>query len=412
MNHHILDNMQLDISSMLDLTTNDTNKRLRTSSVSRPSLGQPDKILRVDVPITHPDTADIIVSLVSETDNMPAAQQTASLNTCTAFDTVQTNDNTVDSVNQTTTTNAIATSTVAATRHTIITNPASALNLFETTNHSTITTNAIPATNSSNSFTANNNTIQPAPHTGYQALIDTSIQPPTTLYTRFAPLPSQTAAASLAVNTSSYNCTANITAPTRYNSAPSHNQSAGLPFSTGQQLNASNLNNIQNLQPRLAVSIKWFYLTRFEPYETERNVINFIANQANCDPGLINCLKLVQNQRRNDRPLSFVSFKINVPSVIEPLIMLPTFWPAGITISPFVERAPRNRRSAGYFNSLGGRAAPDRSIPSTPKPFLAQNRRETRLLQASRQPASPRYFQRSPRFAAPPPLRPSRGTLV
>ena len=84
-----------------------------------------------------------------------------------------------------------------------------------------------------------------------------------------------------------------------------------------------------------SMPLKWFYLTRFQPHETTENIVSFVSSKTKCDPSSINCIKLVRENRNNNIPLTYISFKLSVPSVIEALITSPHFWPAGISINPF-----------------------------------------------------------------------------
>ncbi|XP_058840081.1 mucin-2-like, partial [Topomyia yanbarensis] len=64
-----LDDLQFNISNLYESLIDDNNKRPRTSSTSRPSLSQPDKIPRVDVPISSPSATNIIASSVSDSNS-------------------------------------------------------------------------------------------------------------------------------------------------------------------------------------------------------------------------------------------------------------------------------------------------------------------------------------------------------
>lgn len=102
--------------------------------------------------------------------------------------------------------------------------------------------------------------------------------------------------------------------------------------------------------PTLAtIAIKndnWFYITRFQPHETEDNVVRYIAHHANCDSNQIACQKLVRLSD-DSRPLTFLSFKINVPKQIEQVVLSGGFWPAGVSIAPFLDRRSNSRKPIG-----------------------------------------------------------------
>lgn len=109
----------------------------------------------------------------------------------------------------------------------------------------------------------------------------------------------------------------------------------------------------------------WYYVTRFQPHESEANVISYIAHHTNCDASQIVCHKLV---RSNDdsRPISFLSFKINVPQNVEQIILSDGFWPTGVSITPFLDRRSNIRKPIGA-------RLPFRSKPSTPTTKHFQN---------------------------------------
>ncbi|XP_058822642.1 uncharacterized protein LOC131684098 [Topomyia yanbarensis] len=96
-----------------------------------------------------------------------------------------------------------------------------------------------------------------------------------------------------------------------------------------QSLSIPNCNLIERSEtltiPTLSVappiiSRKWFYVTRFQPNETANNLILYIVSKSRCDSNLIFCVKLVRQDREQERPLSYVSFKISVPTTLEGLL--------------------------------------------------------------------------------------------
>ena len=62
----MIDTFQANISNLFDSILGEGNKRARTSSLSRPSLHQPDKIARVDVPVSPTVTSIITNSTISD----------------------------------------------------------------------------------------------------------------------------------------------------------------------------------------------------------------------------------------------------------------------------------------------------------------------------------------------------------
>lgn len=65
-------------------------------------------------------------------------------------------------------------------------------------------------------------------------------------------------------------------------------------------------------------------------------MIRYICDKTDCDPALILCQKLVRRNRNSSRPLTFLSFKLNVPESLENIVTVASFWPTGITIKPFL----------------------------------------------------------------------------
>lgn len=144
-----------------------------------------------------------------------------------------------------------------------------------------------------------------------------------------------------------------------------HNVPNHQPNTQVSQMNIATQNSVGNVNysrntpiqpttvPSLSVApastpFKWYYLTRFQPYETQQNIVSFIVSKTNCDPSLISCHKLVRSNRDENIPLTFVSFKISVPAEIEAFITAPHFWPVGVSIKPF---AVRNESSSQHFLS-------------------------------------------------------------
>lgn len=109
--------------------------------------------------------------------------------------------------------------------------------------------------------------------------------------------------------------------------------------------NTNYVNDTHTPTPTLSIApsakpVNWFYITRFMPNETCENIIMFISKKCNCNQSLIRCHKLLRQDRDDTRPLSFLSFKLNVPESLESVITSKHFWPNGVSISPFLKRSP------------------------------------------------------------------------
>uniref|UniRef100_A0A8D8CRF8 (northern house mosquito) hypothetical protein n=1 Tax=Culex pipiens TaxID=7175 RepID=A0A8D8CRF8_CULPI len=85
---------------------------------------------------------------------------------------------------------------------------------------------------------------------------------------------------------------------------------------------------------------------------------------------LIVCQKLVRKNRNANRPLTFLSFKLNVPESIENRITAADFWPEEVTIKPFlVNRQPPQQTGPPLTNlNQQNNHMPIRSSPRTVTP--------------------------------------------
>lgn len=134
------------------------------------------------------------------------------------------------------------------------------------------------------------------------------------------------------------------TPPTSYSSVTGATIVAGVNLRPNNH-NLQHNNSLAPCIPTLSIAppmkqAKWFYITRFLPIETCENIIRFISGKCNCEPSLIRCHKLLRRNSKDMRPLSFLSFKINVPEFLEDSITSSHFWPKGVSISPFLDRTP------------------------------------------------------------------------
>lgn len=92
-----------------------------------------------------------------------------------------------------------------------------------------------------------------------------------------------------------------------------------------------------------SVAIKQLYVRPFESSTSAEQVALYISNKTGWNSNSFNCQRLAPSTRRNNRPLSFVSFKISVidhPSFVE-LISSSSFWPDFVTVEPFEQRKRR-----------------------------------------------------------------------
>lgn len=53
----------------------------------------------------------------------------------------------------------------------------------------------------------------------------------------------------------------------------------------------------------------------------------------------------MRDNRDDNMPLTFISFKISVPVAIEAIVSAPHFWPTGVSIKPFSARVSSNNQN-------------------------------------------------------------------
>lgn len=312
-----INNMQLEFSKVFNSfvdaadhpTDVNTNKRNRTSSCSSSCLApRIEKRIRVDASV---DTSDLL-SCVNAPEHISPGNISTSI--CPAEARQDSTPLIRESIVQTTTTTspALVNTTVIQPKESAVNdNPA----------------NAVAASVSSQ----------------YRNSVSQRMQPNTASAYRTQP------ASSTSVNAVTRDASS-ITHQTnefRPRNSPNNRQAVSNIASTPQlavNLPYNNTNNtVVPTLPTLSIAppmtAKSFYITRFLPHETCENIKMFIALKCNCDPSLIQCFKLVRQKRENERPLSFLSFKIYVPEALESSITSSHFWPKGVTISPFLERS-------------------------------------------------------------------------
>ncbi|XP_058457040.1 uncharacterized protein LOC131434390 [Malaya genurostris] len=189
--------------------------------------------------------------------------------------------------------------------------------------------------------------------------INTCFQPPTFptgYHNRTVPHPPPTATTATVISTNAHaSCTpvlsnglstTNFTLPatvpptaTDLAVSVSHSTSSNSPHTLNIPQSESRTTNIlQPLPKRINKNSQEAPLLVAPPAQQVQDSSNW------CDSSLIECLKLVRQSI--DRPLSFISFKLRVPSDFENLITSPDFWPSGVSIAPFLEQAPLRRPNA------------------------------------------------------------------
>lgn len=83
-----------------------------------------------------------------------------------------------------------------------------------------------------------------------------------------------------------------------------------------------------------------FYVTPFEPAQSEDEIKTFVGDISNAHPSLIKVTKLIP-RGKNIADLSFVSFKVTVCKAHSTVVSDPWYWPEGVTVRPF-ELKPKN----------------------------------------------------------------------
>lgn len=116
--------------------------------------------------------------------------------------------------------------------------------------------------------------------------------------------------------------------------------------------------------------INWFYLSRFNPFETTAKIIQYVACKSKCSQNQIICHKLVSNKRNNNLPLTYISFKLHVPKSVESLVTSHDFWPKGVFITPFSAEKPN--RNLNKPNLQFQQQIPRTPAFNYPSPLLQQ----------------------------------------
>lgn len=80
-----------------------------------------------------------------------------------------------------------------------------------------------------------------------------------------------------------------------------------------------------------------FYVTPFAPDQTETAIQNHICEITNVDPSMVKIVKLIP-RGKDQRDLTFVSFKATVPTNVSKTVGDQWYWPEGVEIRAFEPR--------------------------------------------------------------------------
>lgn len=395
-----LNNLQLEFSnvfgSFIDADDNSAAKRDRTSSLSSSHLvsSNSGKRMRVDVPISTSDIANIIVPSIADATAVNIASSSEPVEACSSdINCITSTENasaaTVTSI--TTSATPTASTTASTTPFTRLAPPPA-----NSSHYATSTVAALrPATACSATLAATQAVFTTATQTSPSSATayKTSVTTEQSTQTNFSALPKpprttqlilqspmiSAPASSATCNTTNTVCKNVLPPEDRHlpQSRPSESVDLTVPptmvSSSGPTIpcyqSSCSLASIQTknncnsyTRPSLAIAQSapiisvnsndnWYYLTKFLPHETESNIINYIAHHTNCNPSHIVCQKLVR-ANSDTRPLSFLSFKIKFPVGIENVVLANGFWPQGVTITPFLDRRSNSRKPVGSQTQL------------------------------------------------------------
>lgn len=88
------------------------------------------------------------------------------------------------------------------------------------------------------------------------------------------------------------------------------------------------------------VATQQFYVRPFDPSTSAEQIAQYISCKTGWGSEYFRCFRLASASRRNNRPLSFVSFKILVvdhPTIVN-TIANQAFWPNFVSVEPFTTR--------------------------------------------------------------------------
>lgn len=83
-----------------------------------------------------------------------------------------------------------------------------------------------------------------------------------------------------------------------------------------------------------ANDVESFYVTPFEPDQSEDGVMSYVKDISNVDTSLVKVTKLVP-RGKNIEDLSFVSFKVTICKSASNVVSDPWYWPEGVSVRPF-----------------------------------------------------------------------------
>lgn len=90
---------------------------------------------------------------------------------------------------------------------------------------------------------------------------------------------------------------------------------------------------------------KFIYVGGLDPVTTKEEVIDYVMGKLNTSsPADVSCRTLVTIGKDITR-LTFISFKVGVPSARLEELMKPEMWPKGVKVHEFVQKPPRQRNS-------------------------------------------------------------------
>lgn len=370
-------------------------KRPRTSSVSQTSFQQPDKITKVDVPVSQNSETTTTNSSVSDARASTLAADTHSAPSATLAANHPPTPPVVDLElavaeaigNLLASTPSIASTftdndtTPAAELAAVPTAPlqssASAAKLAASAAAQNASAQKVPApTTHANSVAAQQAAAQAARTASAHALKQATALAVQQISQKLATAAEVRAAAQAAVSTTNEVSPAAQISNTHINDESmdtAHTESLLTPVATNLAVAPAPASSSSNLPaPPNPPQQNWYYVTRFLPHETPENLVKYVSSKTKCDATKIVCHKLV---RQGSRQITFLSFKICVPQDFENAISEDSFWPAGVTIKPFLEERPRstpNTRSRPQSRprTALGSASTGRSV--TPRPKISK----------------------------------------
>lgn len=81
----------------------------------------------------------------------------------------------------------------------------------------------------------------------------------------------------------------------------------------------------------------FYHVSRFDPTTTEDELQEYIEKKLDIPKTKVQCTRLVP-KGRDEKDLSFITFKVGIPKSFSPTFFMPTTWPENITVRPFEQR--------------------------------------------------------------------------